>query len=650
MGRFLREKTVLDLAKQTRITFTLKDLGKSTFTAGERGIANRLEHGKPILFKEIDDTTLRGYGLIRDIQGKPALLVLADFSRDVLQRGKTTARMVSFAMLAAFFIICIFLVVWFVSFQAESHRRQKRIEKLVDKRTRELQESEERLRTLINATPDAICFKDGAGRWLEANQAQLELFQLKRPAYQGKKDSELAEETHAVFRDALLCCEETDNQAWTSGSLSRSQECIRLPSGAIKVLDVLKVPLFSADGGRKGIIVFSRDVTNEKILQDKLQKAEKMEAIGLMAGGVAHDLNNILAGLVGYPDLLLMNLPAESEMRPPLEAIKASGRRAAEVVSDLLTIARGAAAVKKIANLNVIIEEYLESPECKKMKASFPDISCETRFDSGLFNVFCSPIHIKKCVMNLLNNAAEAISGNGHIVISTRNQYIDTPLPGNQYMERGEYAVITVSDTGPGIPEKDIDRIFEPFYTKKVMGKSGTGLGLTVVWNTIQDHGGGVKVVSSEREGTDFELYFPSTRKELSEQMEDAGIEELQGNGQKILVVDDEAQQQDIASQILTSLGYHVECLDSGEKAIEYLQENEVDLLVLDMIMVPGMNGRQAYEQIIKFQPGQKAIIVSGFSEDEEVKEAQRFGAGRFVKKPYTSVQIGSAVKMALRE
>ncbi len=649
MGRFIRKNLILELAKQTRIPFTIKDMETSSFSVKEKKAINQLVHGKRVVFEEINDRVLRGFVLINDIWKKPALLIQVNFPRDIMQRGINTKKMVSFTILAAFAIIYIFIVVWFLFFRIESLRRQEKIEDLVTQRTWELHESEERLRTLINSTPDIICFKDGHGRWLEANQAVLQLFHLTDIDYRGKKDSELAEVTHPIFRKAFLACRDSDNLAWESRSLSRCKESILTPDGQVKVYDVIKVPIFHSDGSRKGLIVFGRDITHEKALQDKLHKAEKMEAIGLMAGGVAHDLNNILSGLVSYPDILLLQLPEDSNLRQYIEAIKDSGMRASEVVYDLLTVARGIVATKEVANMNTLIEEYIESPECKKIKSLYPNIICETQLDPDLFNLFCSPIHIKKCIMNLLNNAAEAISGNGLICISTSNKYIDKPLPGNQYMKRGEYVQVIISDTGSGIPEKDIDRIFEPFYTKKVMGRSGTGLGLTVVWNTVQDHNGGIKVTSSDK-GTSFELYFPSTREELSENLEKIDIDELQGHGEHILVVDDEVQQQDITQKMLVSLGYHVKCVDSGEDAIQYLREKTVDLVVLDMIMDPGINGRQTYEEIIKLHRHQKAIIVSGFSKNEDVKITQEMGAGKFVKKPYVTRQIALAVKQTLQD
>jgi len=184
----------------------------------------------------------------------------------------------------------------------------------------------------------------------------------------------------------------------------------------------------------------------------------------------------------------------------------------------------------------------------------------------------------------------------------------------------------------------------EPFYTKKALGRSGTGLGLTVVWNTVQDHEGYINVKSSEN-GTIFELYFPVTREAVNAEKEEISLKDYLGHGEKILVVDDEENQRDIACGLLTSLGYTAEAVSSGQEAIEYVKERPVDLIVLDMIMAKGMNGYETYEEIIKIHPRQKAVIVSGFAETEDVKAAQKLGAGKYIKKPYTVEKIGLAVK-----
>lgn len=399
--------------------------------------------------------------------------------------------------------------------------------------------------------------------------------------------------------------------------------------------------------GQEYQFFFFIDVSKEQKMQEKLHRSMKMEMIGTMAGGVAHDLNNILSGIVSYPELLLMKIPADSDLRKPLEAIHDSGKRAADVVADLLTVARGVAASRENANLNTLIQSYLNSPEYNELHFHHQKVECIVGLDPELFDISCSPVHVNKCLMNLITNAAEAVGESGHVWITTSNCYVDQPVEQMQFMERGEYVSLSIADDGPGIGEEDLKHIFEPFYSKKVMGKSGTGLGLTVVWNSVQDHGGTI-FVESDTEKTIFTLYFPATRSKTTGKTETLEVTELQGNGEKILVVDDEAQQRDIAEKLLTVLGYTVDCVESGEKAVEYVRVNQPDLVVLDMIMEPGMNGRRTYEEISRIRPGQKAIVASGFSENEEVKKVQALGARTFVKKPYTLRQIGLSVQEVL--
>jgi CheY-like chemotaxis protein len=207
---------------------------------------------------------------------------------------------------------------------------------------------------------------------------------------------------------------------------------------------------------------------------------------------------------------------------------------------------------------------------------------------------------------------------------------------------------LTVSDSGIGIASDEINRIFEPFYTKKVMGRSGTGLGMAVVWGTVKDHKGYIHIESEEGMGTTIELYFPVTR-ELANSIDiPLSFDNFKGKGQSILVVDDVKEQLEIASEILTQLGYSVDTVCSGEKACEYLESKAPDLVVLDMIMPPGIDGLETYKRIISKYPQQRAIIASGFSETERVREAQRLGAGKYVKKPYTIEKIGMAIKTEL--
>lgn len=406
-------------------------------------------------------------------------------------------------------------------------------------------------------------------------------------------------------------------------------------------------PVKNSEGQITNFVAVKRDVSREILLEKQLHRSEKMEAIGMMAGGVAHDLNNILSGIVSYPELLLLDLPADSPLRKPIETIQNSGLRAADVVADLLTVARGTAAAKEVCDLNKLLREYLESPELKRPLETQPGITLHTNLTPDLFTINCSTIHIRKCILNLFINACEAIDKVGTVTISTRNRYIDKPLKGYDEVRRGEYVVLSVADTGSGISPADREHIFEPFYSKKVMGRSGTGLGLAVVWSAVQDHNSYIDITSDDQ-GTCFDLYFPASRELADDGKDQITSQDLQGKGQSVLVIDDEATQRDIATSLLSRLGYQPSSVSSGEGAVNFLRTHKIDLLVLDMIMDPGINGRQTYEQIIALHPGQKAIIASGFSETVEVKKAQSMGAGIFIKKPYTINQLGKAVKREL--
>ena len=382
-------------------------------------------------------------------------------------------------------------------------------------------------------------------------------------------------------------------------------------------------------------------------LEIQLQNAQKLESLGTLAGGVAHDLNNILSGIVSYPELLLLDLAPDDPMREPLQAIKESGEKAAEIVQDLLTLARRGVAGKKITNLNHIAADYLKSPEYRNLMARNNRISVDTDMGSDTLNMAGSPFHLSKTLMNLVSNAVDAMPSGGAIRIATQNRYIDTAYQGYETIPEGEYAVLEVADQGIGISADDVTRIFEPFYTKKSMGRSGTGLGMSVVWGTVKDHDGFIDIRSEEGAGTTFTLYFPATRT-TEEMAAPIYIEDYLGQGESILVVDDSQKQRRLAARMLQRLGYDIETAGSGENALERMEARRFDLVVLDMIMDPGMDGLETFTAMRKILPAQKAIIASGYSESERVREMQRLGAGGYVKKPYTLEKIGMAVRKEL--
>jgi PAS domain S-box-containing protein len=422
--------------------------------------------------------------------------------------------------------------------------------------------------------------------------------------------------------------------------------------------DIIDVEVYSSRieyDGNASILATARNITElKKIkkkrrqLETKIQRAEKMEAVATMAGGVAHDLNNILSGIVGYPDLILMQLPEKSPLIKPIRTMQETGKKAAAIVEDLLTLTRRGIPSENVLNLNKIISDYIESPEYSHLQSFHHNVEIAFELAPDLLNLRGSAIHLSKTVMNLVSNAAEAIPDGGTIVVKTANQYIDKALQGFDKVPQGEYCVLTVTDTGMGILDADKEKIFEPFYTKKKMGRSGSGLGMAVIWGTVKDHKGFIQLDSEVEKGTEIRLFFPATRDNLTLEQTNQDLEKLRGKGEKILIVDDIKEQRDIALEMLESLGYNALAVESGEQAVNIIRNMDFDLLVLDMIMEPGIDGFETYRRILKERPGQKAIIASGFSETDRVREMQNIGAGQYLKKPYTLEKIGLAVQKEL--
>ncbi|WP_319404668.1 PAS domain S-box protein [uncultured Desulfosarcina sp.] len=289
-------------------------------------------------------------------------------------------------------------------------------------------------------------------------------------------------------------------------------------------------------------------------LQERLSRAEKMESLGILAGGVAHDLNNILGIVLGYAELLLLKENKMSAIRAELEAIMKGGKKAAAIVDDLLTLARRGVPGREVLNLNKVVSDFKQSPEFTKLSFNHPLVKIKTDLEPDLLNVSGSSLHLSKSVYNLVSNASEAMPKGGLVTIKTTNQYLDMPIHGYDKISEGDYVVLSVSDEGEGIHATDIKRIFEPFYTKKIMGRSGTGLGLAVVWGTVKDHDGYINVQSKEGKGSTFKIYLPVAREELSAEHVAVAISEYMGKGESILVVDDVKGQRRIATLILEKL------------------------------------------------------------------------------------------------
>jgi CheY-like chemotaxis protein len=296
-------------------------------------------------------------------------------------------------------------------------------------------------------------------------------------------------------------------------------------------------------------------------------------------------------------------------------------------------------------NLNMVVNDYLGSPSYVELRRAYPQVRLELELEGELPSVLGSPVHLSKVLMNLVTNAFEAMPDGGTLSVRTYCTQLQGPMAGYESIEPGRYVVLAVKDTGTGIEAEDVGRIFEPFYTKKQLGRSGSGLGLAVVYGVAHDHKARIDLQTEVGEGSEFRLYFPLASQDA---LRAEPIERDYRGTEAVLVVDDVPEQREVATRLLSSLGYRVQAVDSGHAALEILERQRVDLLVLDMLMGNGMDGLDTFRESRKLYSGQKAVIASGFSETERVREAQELGVGQFVRKPYTLDSLGKAVRSEL--
>jgi PAS domain S-box-containing protein len=539
----------------------------------------------------------------------------------------------------------------------ELRESKEHLEEQVQERTKELQsELTERMRAedalRVSEEQFSRAFQCNAslmtistleeGRLIEVNEAFLQTLGYERDEVIGRTAFELDIYVERSQRNDII------RAVGTNGRARNIELKVRTKAGDIRD------GLYSGDviqiKGSQLLLSVLNDTTERREaeqqrrqLQEKLEKAERMESLGILAGGVAHDLNNMLGPLVAYPEMMLEKLEESSPLRKYAVRIGTAARSAATVIQDLLTLARRGRYEKTPLSLNSVVEEYLNSASFTKFSDKHPDVRIEVRLEEDSVNIVGSAPHLSKVVMNLVVNAFDAMPEGGTLKMETSREYIDRLHSGYERIENGNYMLLRVTDTGMGIDPKEIDKIFEPYYSKKKMESSGSGLGLAVVYGVMKDHGGYYDILSEVGEGTEFVLYFPVTEEKVDRKR---SIHTSAGGGKEsALVVDDSEDQRELASEVLSSLGYVVETAASGRKAVEFLKHRSVDIVMLDMIMEKDFDGLDTYREIVRLHPGQKAIIVSGFSATERVADALSLGVGQYVKKPYTRDIIAAAIR-----
>jgi PAS domain S-box-containing protein len=501
------------------------------------------------------------------------------------------------------------------------------------KRTQnELRESEERFRTIFEAAQDSIFIKDCDLRYVAVNPSLARLFGMDPAQFAGRTFEDLfGAEDAEIYRE--------EEGKVLQGEVIATESPMDI-GGVQRLLDVVIVPMRDAHRHIIGLCGIARDVTETKKLQELADRAHRLEAAGRIAGQVAHDFNNLLGPLVAYPGLIRDELPAKHAVHEFVDDIEKAAEQMADINQQLLTLGRRGHYNLEPLNINDIILQVIERPQACPENVTISNDLC-----SDLMNVKGGASQIDRALYNLVANALDAMPDGGQLGIKSENFYVNESFGRYNRIPRGEYVKITITDTGTGIPDEVLPHIFDPFFTTKTTDRRrGSGLGLSIVHAVIEDHEGFVDVASDPKQGTTFYLYFPITR----EAVEDIEVETVVGGNEKILIVDDDPIQREVTTRLLKKLGYQVNTASGGEAAIDFLKKSRHDLLLLDMVMSPGLDGVETYRRALKINTNQKAIMISGFAESKKVSETLQLGAGAFIKKPLTLNAVATAVRKEL--
>jgi PAS domain S-box-containing protein len=495
------------------------------------------------------------------------------------------------------------------------------------------------LRTLVQTIPDLIWLKDADGVYQFCNPMFEHFFGAPAADIIGRTDYDFVDKELAdLFR-------ENDRKAAAVGKPSKNEEDITFADdGHHAFLETIKTPMFDSDGKLIGVLGIARDITELKTLEAQLLQSQKMEAVGQLAGGVAHDFNNILTAIIGFSSLMEMQMEKDSPLRDNLSHVLAAADRAADLTRSLLAFSRKQIMKFQPVNLSRIIkniEKFLQ-------RIIGEDIAFKMIFHQDLLTVNADCGQIEQVLMNLAVNARDAMPHGGMLTIETGFALMDTDfIKTHGFGEAGEYALVTITDSGAGMDEITRKRLFEPFFTTKELGK-GTGLGLSIVYGIVKQHNGFVGVESEQGAGTTFSIYLPLIKTDIEGKA--AHTDEILRKGtETILLVDDDVLVLDLAETVLDQSGYTVITALNGLDAVKIFSENRemIDLVILDVIM-PKMNGKEALAEIRKIRPDIKAIFISGYTTDIIHSRGMLDESMEFIAKPLRPINLLQKVREVL--
>ena len=415
-----------------------------------------------------------------------------------------------------------------------------------------------------------------------------------------------------------------------------------LPGSPVEWLELYCFPIKDKETGEvTGVVEFVRDITRHKNLERQLAQAERMDSIGRLAGGVAHDFNNILMGIQGRVSLMILDADPDHPFVEHLNGIDTYVKNASELTGQLLGFARGGKYEVKVTDLNKLIHDNLIMFGRTKK-----ELRVKSALQADLWATEVDQVQLGQVFLNLFVNAWEAMPAGGELSVKTENTHMDRNFLKMHGLPVGKYIKIEVIDSGIGIDEDTQSRIFDPFFTTKGLGK-GTGLGLASTYGIVKNHKGVITVDSCPGQGTTFTIYLTASEKAVVEEKKSVGT--VVNGSETVLLVDDEDMIVDVGSQILKRLGYHVLTAKNGMEALEMYatRQNEIDCIILDMVM-PDQNGGETYDRLKQLNGDIKVLLSSGYTRDGQASEILNRGCNGFIQKPFTMEKLSCKIREVL--
>ncbi len=479
------------------------------------------------------------------------------------------------------------------------------------------------LRILVDASPLAIIALTLDGIITSWNPAAERIFGWRQEEVTGLFSPIVPDDKKEEFESHL-------HRVRNGETLTGKRVKRRKKDGSLLDLNLAVSPIKDENATVSGMIALLEDITDRVRLEEQLRHAQKMEEMGRLAGGVAHDFNNILSAIIGYSDLVKIKLKDDA-LAPYMEQVLLASQRAANLTKSLLAFSRKQAISLRPVDLETLVKEF----EKFLLRVVREDIEISIKCSGGGLIVMADSGQIEQVLMNLAVNARDAMPNGGKLLISAGGVFVsEETTRANNFQQPGRYALISVTDTGAGMDQNVKKRIFDPFFTTKEIGQ-GTGLGLSIIYGIIEQHGGHIDVQSEPGSGTTFEIYLPLAKIQTEQEREDSGKESPRGGAEPILVAEDDPALRHLTSTILREYGYRVIEAENGEEAVNKFLEkgDEVKLLILDVIM-PRKNGKEVYEEIKKVKPGMRAIFISGYAADIINRSDDLGPQAHFISKP----------------